>query len=378
MASGSRGPTTCPAMDARRRRFRFPGSECSLDCTICSDVAGSPIESRSASGCATPAPLDPDMCQPLIPQQLRDTLAQQRRPHVCVSPADSPKSDTTINPNVAPIISSPESKPATTVPPSQQPLNCCTDPSDSYELPTGWRQVTLPGGVTYYWHVATGSTSWERPTISAAHCSNAVHGVLEAQCSGKSHHPSVCPRLNPFAYADWWGDLEFFTWRPSDHSYWCKLCGKVACDDHCRTPKHQGRLQPYFCNWLRSSTIPQGGVFRGGDRQSGNVALPEAACPAHDSADTRPLARHHTQACVQPGLTSLMHLEVRIPEWWGSVEFFVWEPEVMSHFCLLCWKRADDSHCSCQRHKYRLCAPAYYYERNKQLYFEQRAMLSQR
>ena len=33
------------------------------------------------------------------------------------------------------------------------------------DLPDGWQEVTDPGG-TYYWHVASGTTQWEKPKVN--------------------------------------------------------------------------------------------------------------------------------------------------------------------------------------------------------------------
>ena len=38
------------------------------------------------------------------------------------------------------------------------------DPSVELELPEGWREVRNENG-TYFWHVPTGTTQWERPQM---------------------------------------------------------------------------------------------------------------------------------------------------------------------------------------------------------------------
>lgn len=38
-----------------------------------------------------------------------------------------------------------------------------TDP----DLPPGWKKITDMAGI-YYWHIPTGTTQWERPTLHAA------------------------------------------------------------------------------------------------------------------------------------------------------------------------------------------------------------------
>jgi hypothetical protein len=46
-------------------------------------------------------------------------------------------------------------------------------PTGATDLPDGWQEVK-DSGETYYWHVASGTTQWEKPKVNKYHISNPV------------------------------------------------------------------------------------------------------------------------------------------------------------------------------------------------------------